>query len=102
MAVLNTDNVAILAVLSLDVRPSSICVIRVAAGKFEVQVLRHEIIGRSFEFYCQRFAGILQERFKGTDLGGLDFDIVVVDELEYKFEAQKAWDIATNPIKVSP
>lgn len=97
---LNTDNLHFLAVITLDVRPSSLCVTRITGQHFELQVMRHEVIGRPFDFHVQRFVGILRDRFKGTQLGNLKFDVVVVDELTRKFEEQDPWKVATSPITV--
>jgi hypothetical protein len=102
MSNLNTDNIVMLAVLALDVRPSSICITKSSPTKFEIQVLRHEVIGRPFDFFVQRFGGILTERFKGTLLQDVQFEIKIVDALTYKFEEQRAWKLATSPITVAP
>jgi hypothetical protein len=96
----NTDNVHMLAVLCLDVRPSSLCVIKRAPLDFELQVARHETIGRPFDFYVQRFTGVLREKFRGTAMGDINFEVKVVDALAHKFEEQVAWKLATSPVKV--
>lgn len=100
MTKLTTDNIAMVAILALDVRPSSICVSRASSTNYELQVLRHETIGRPFDFYVQRFAGVLKNSFRGTALAGIVFKVKIVDSLYYKFEEQRAWRLATTPIKV--
>jgi len=97
---LTTDNIAILAILTLDVRPSSVCISRVGNTHFEVQILRSETLFRPFDHYVQRFGGILTERFKNTALGNVQFDVKIVDALDYVFEEQRAWKLATSPVRV--
>ena len=97
---ITTDNICVLAILTLDVRPSSVCVTKQTRIHYELQVLRAETIGRPFEIYAQRFKEALNEMFEGTTLGYLRIDVVVVDDLAQPFEAQQPWTLATTPIKV--
>lgn len=98
-AKLSTDNIALMAVLALDVRPSSVCVLVSGFGKYTIEVLRHETIGRPFASYVVRFKEVLSKAFAGTQLGEINLEVVVVDQLTFAFKEQLTWNLMTG-IKV--
>jgi hypothetical protein len=94
---LTTDNIHLLAVLSLDVRPSSVCVLKMTAGSYQVQVMRHEALGRPFNVLAHRFEQTLLRMMPLH--GALTFDVKLVDKLDRAFEEQDTWTLATSPIR---
>jgi hypothetical protein len=87
---ISTDNVHLLAVLALDVRPSSVNVNVEGHMVFHIEVLRHETIGRHFDGYVARFQETMDRAFRGTDMGEVDISLEVVNELSKVFERQEA------------
>ena len=96
----SSDSLCMLAILSLDVRPSAVCVHKVNGATFDIEVLRSEVLGKNFEWYSSRFQEILKVSFAGTELGEVSINLTVVDELKYQFEEAKVWEIAKNPLVV--
>ena len=97
---ITTDNVCLLAMLALDVRPSAVCCYerKGVSGTYDVEVLRSETIGTSFDHLANRFGELLKKSFGGTNMGDIHFELKVVDALTYKFQEQKACELAKNPL----
>ena len=90
MMTVTTDSIHLLAVLALDVRPSSVNVNVEGHMAFHIEVLRHETIGRHFDGYVTRFKETMDRAFMGTDMGEVDISLEVVDTLSKVFERQEA------------
>ena len=84
---MTSDTIHMLAVLALDVRPSSVNVQVEGDMVFHIEVLRHETIGRHFDSYVSRFRDLLERKLIGVDG---DVTLSVVDELSQVFERQEA------------
>lgn len=87
---ITTDNIHLIAVLALDVRPSSVNVELEGLLGFHIEVLRHETIGRHFDGYVARFQETMKRAFQGSDMAEVDIQLSVVDSLTRVFERQEA------------
>ena len=86
---MNTDNIHWMAILALDVRPSSVNVEKKSNLHYVIEVLQSETTFRPFETYVARFEDLLDKAFVGHGIRKVSFELNVVERLSNRFERHR-------------